>query len=175
MFRAHLQWEQQPCLTTQASVCPLLKTVPRDLLHKPLPEASSNISHVTLYFKYMCPSVDCLLCRAVELSTQQEDQRHRKMDGTNGRTWQRFPTKWRAWVSVSTLPWAFWKNFKKVFKMNLSNLPSIRKLIIIIIFFCLASLLELHPSPWFFSNIIFCLVNAFVSFRKYPTLERTWI
>ena len=165
MFLPHLQWERRLCLATQVSICPLLKTILRGLLHNPLPEASSNISHVTLYFKYTCPSVDCLVCGAVELSPQQEPQRHGKMDGTNGKT-----AKWRLWVSVHTLPCAFRKNFRKVFKMNLFNFPSIRKLIYL-------SSLTIGTSsiPIFFSNTLFCLVKAFVSFRKYPTLEWTWI
>lgn len=64
--------EQPLCQATAVSFCPRPKTVPRELFHNPLPEASSSISHVTLYFKYTCPSIDCLLCGAVELGTQQK-------------------------------------------------------------------------------------------------------
>lgn len=134
-FLPHVQRERQLCQVTQLFTHSLLHRIQRELFHNPLLEQSSTIIRITLYYKYMYLSIDCLLFWAgagLWSSTHKRSTIAMWRGGTINRIlWPRCSGEVAGTV-LSVPPHTFEKkHLSKVFKINISNFPQIRKILLV--------------------------------------------
>lgn len=131
-FLPHFQRERQLCQVTQLFIHSLLHRIQRALFHNPLLEQSSTIIRITLYYKHTYLSIDCLLLWAGAGLWSSTHKRSTiamwRLGTTNRMLWPRCPGE----MAGTVPPHPFEKtHLGKVFKINISNFPPIRKILLV--------------------------------------------